>query len=155
MIVTFLPALARWLWLVGVVLIGASLFAVLSWRGTRWRLARWRERRALRRDARAHRIRGTVRVVEGEVLHVEGGVARARPFALESDDGRLVLVDPSLGYVSSRLRGLRAGDRVVVLGPLAEMPVELPVPDLRFYRGAGAPMNLGGRLDAPIFVEPG
>lgn len=155
MIVTFLPAIARWLWLVAVVLVGALVVAVFSWRGTRRRISRWRERRALRRDGRAHRVRGTVRIAESDVLRVENGVARARPFALESDDGRLVLVDPSLGYVSSRLRELRVGDRVVVLAPSAEMPVELPLPDLRFYRGAAAPLSLGGRLHAPIFLEPG
>lgn len=154
LIVTFLPALVRWLWLAGAVLVVAVLAALGSWRGGRSRVARWRERMALRADPRAHRVSGTVRHVAGRAVTRSEGCARVSPFALETDDGRLVLVDPTLGYVSSRLRSVSAGDRVSVLGPVAETALDFVVPDLRLYRGGDA-LALGGRLDAPIFIEPG
>ena len=136
LIVTFLPALARWVWLAGALLVLASFTALLSWRGTRRRLARWRERRALRRDERAHCFRGTVRVVDGGwALRTQHGAASARSIALESDDGRLVLVDPSLGYVSLRLRQLRLGDRVAVLRRV--VPFQPSAPSRRRLRMRG------------------
>ncbi len=156
LVVTFLPALARWLWIVGALLVAVGVVALASWRGTRDRLARWRERRMLRKDPRGHRAVGTVRVIDGDrALCFDGSTARVAPFALESDAGRLVLVDATLGFVSSRLRELRVGDRVAVLGPRAEVPLDFVLPERRSYRGSGAPLALGGRLDAPIFVEPG
>lgn len=155
MVVTFLPAIVRWIWLAGALLVLVGFGALLTWRGGRWRFARWRERVALRMDPRAHRVRGVVRHVAGEALRRSRGEARVRPFALETDDGRLVLVDPSLGFVCAKLRAIGPGDRVRVLGPVAETPLDFVVPDLRLYRGGEAPLALGGRLDAPIFIEPG
>lgn len=155
MVVTFLPALVRWLWLGAALLALVALGALASWRGGRARLARWRERMALRTDPRAHRVTGTVRHVTDRSVEHRGRAARVTPFAIETDDRRLVLVDPTHGYVSSRLRSLSIGDRVTVLGPVAETALDFVMPELRLYRGGEAPLALGGRLDAPVFVEKG
>jgi hypothetical protein len=175
LVVMMLPYVIRWVWLGALLLAGVAAVTVSSWRGTRVLLARRRDRTRLRAAlavGEAHRVHGTVRETRNDAPHAvsietltatnesdeydrePSRRARVVPFALETDDGRLVLVDPTHGYVASSLTVLEPGDRVTVLGPRANTRLDFLILERRGYRDGDLPLTLGGRVGMPIFLSP-